>query len=111
MNTEYSFKFNQKAAKVLKCMIATSLISGVNGIVSCTSSSPQCCWVTFLWQKFGKTATVNSNGCSSSIPNVIYSGSVVTAINWAKQGLQNSIPPEICKLTSLQNVYTFYYIN
>ena len=89
-------------SKAFIVVLATGLISGVNGLVSCTSSSPQCCWVTFLWQKFGKTVTtVNSAGCNYTIPGLTYSGPIVTKIDWNNQGLVNDIPTQISKLTSL----------
>jgi hypothetical protein len=86
-------------SKFLIGMLAMGLISSVNGQATCTT---QCCWVAFIWKKFGKTATLNSAGCDNSIPGVTYSGSVVTQIDWSDQGLINSIPSEISKLTSLQ---------
>ena len=86
-------------SKFLIGMLAMGLISTVNGQVTCTT---QCCWVAFIWKKFGKTATLNSAGCGNSIPGVTYSGSVVTQIDWNDKGLINSIPSEISKLTSLE---------
>jgi hypothetical protein len=75
-------------------------------VVSCTSTSYQCCWVIRSWQKMGRTTTVNpasATGCCSNIGDIdCTSTGIVTKISWSTEGLQGQIPAELGKLTSLQ---------
>ncbi len=78
--------------------------------VSCTSSSPQCCWVVLSWQKMGKTTSVDHNNATACCKNRVSAGipgvqctptGIVAQIDWHGQSLQGSIPPELATLSSI----------
>jgi hypothetical protein len=86
-------------------------------VVSCTSSSPQCCSVKRIWEFMGKDAGVDSSNSTScchtlgsltqswGIPGVTCnSNGIVTSINWEDKGLSNSIPAEIGYLVNLEKL-------
>jgi hypothetical protein len=86
-------------------------------IVTCDSSSPQCCTVVRSWQLMGKTTLVSSTSStaccyylgtttqSSGIPGVnCTSKGTVTQIIWYNKGLTGPIPPEIGHLMSLTHL-------
>ena len=79
------------------------LIAGVESLASCTSASPQCCWVVRSWQLMGKSTSVSSTSSTAccSMSGVSCSGSSVTGINWDSKYLTGTIPAELGKLTSL----------
>ena len=82
---------------------------------TCTSTSPECCWVVESWKKMGGTTSVDHTSatacCSnidgndqtpSGIPGVTCtSDGIVTEITWRGQSLRNSIPTELSNLTNL----------
>ena len=86
--------------------------------VSCTPTSPQCCWVALSWQKMGGTTSISSSHLSTSataccyylgstiqnsgIPGV-YCSPIrdVTTLIWNDQSLQGSIPTELSNLKNL----------
>jgi hypothetical protein len=101
------------SAMMLSLMIA-SVISPAEAAVSCSSSSPQCCWVRRIWELMGRTTSVStssSTACcyykgsttqTSGIPGVnCTSTGQVTGLTWSNKYLKNSIPPDIGKLTNL----------
>ena len=84
----------------------SALIAGVNSQATCTSSSPDCCWVVRIRQLMGKTTSVSptSSTACCSMAGVTCSGSSIIVINWENNGLKGSIPPSIGNLTSLENL-------
>ena len=86
---------------------------------SCTSTSPQCCWVKRSWELMGKTTSVSATHATaccyylvsstgttttqtSGIPGVTCNSTgIVTEINWFAQGLQGSIPADLSNLKDL----------
>jgi hypothetical protein len=83
--------------------------------LSCTSTSPECCWVVESWKKMGKTTSVSATSAtdccsvidgiypSSGIPGVYCtSAGSVNRIDWVFQSLKGSIPPELGNLRNLQ---------
>jgi hypothetical protein len=101
---------------ILLCLFGISAAEA-QAVVTCDSSSPQCCWVVRIWQEMGKTTTVSatsateccnkldSENTGSGISGVYCSldGSV-TEIRWSSQSLSGSIPPEIGNLKNLQSL-------
>ena len=84
---------------------------------TCTSTSPDCCWVVESWNKMGKATTVNPNSAtaccyrlgsttqSSGIPGVrCTSTGIVSQIDWKTKSLKGQIPEELVKLTYLQRL-------
>jgi hypothetical protein len=87
---------------------------------TCTSSSPQCCWVKRSWQLMGKdnlvdpthrTACcyylVSSTGTTTTQRSGISgvsctSTGIVTRIRWGSNGLKGSIPTELANLRDLE---------
>jgi hypothetical protein len=107
------------SAMMLSLMIASVISPAEAQTVpaTCSSSSPQCCWVVRIWQKMGKTTSVsstNATACcytlgsttqSSGIPGVTCSSTgtvtTVTKIEWNSQSLTGPIPFEIGNLANL----------
>ena len=91
------------SAMMLSLAIASMISPAEAQAVTCTSSSPQCCWVVRIWQLMGKTTSVSSTSSTAccSMSKVTCNGSKVTVINWAGYGLRNSIPSDIGKLVNL----------
>jgi len=91
-------------------------------IATCTSTSPQCCWVIRIWQLMGKTTAVSpisSTDCCSSvvsstgtttiqnngIPGVTCTSTgMVTKIDWKSNGLTGTVPPYFGKLVNLTSI-------
>jgi hypothetical protein len=105
---------SQDSALTITSSIDVVQSTSENSSVTCTSD---CCRVTYIWQKMGKTTTVDptsATACcyylgsktqSSGIPGVnCTSKGTVTMINWNRQGLSGPIPPEIGNLVNLTNL-------
>jgi hypothetical protein len=90
---------------------------------TCTSTSPECCWVVESWKKMGGKTSVSSTSStaccyyvvSSNGETTIYettgiegvwctSTGIVTEITWFGLGLLGSIPPELSNLKHLTNM-------
>ena len=77
--------------------------------ISCTSNSPECCWVWKIREIWGlsvadssKKGTKNTQDfCQSSI-GITCSGQKVTEFRVVSQGITGSIPDDIKNLKSLQ---------
>jgi len=99
-----------------------SLISPADAQTTCSSTSPDCCWVVESWKKMGKTTSVDptsSTACcyillsqagkektqTSGIPWVhCTSDGSVLRILWSSQRLLNSIPSELKNLRNLREL-------
>jgi hypothetical protein len=96
-----------------------SMISPAEAAVTCTSSSPQCCWVRRIWELLGRTTSVSSTSstacCSylgsttqtSAIPGVnCTSDGTVIQIVWTNRSpkLSGPLPPEIGNLVNLTHL-------
>ena len=82
----------------------SAFILGVESQATCTSTSPECCWVVRSWQLMGKSTTVSptsATACCSMTGVDCDSTNKVTMLMWNVTGLKNSIPSDIGKLTSL----------
>ena len=107
---------NSILALTLSALIATaearkgakkSSSSDVPSIATCTSTSPQCCWVVRSWQLMGKTTTVsstNATACCSMTGVTCDSSNKVRKIVWGSKGLSGSIPAEIGNLVNLTHL-------
>jgi len=95
-------------------MALACVISPVEAAVSCSSTSPQCCWVVRIWQLMGQTTSVSSTSSTaccyyigsktktSGIPGVsCTSTGNVTELNWWMTGLSGPIPADIGNLVNL----------
>jgi hypothetical protein len=103
------------ASFMMLFLLILAMISPAKGeTVTCDSSSPQCCTLTYIWREMGKFTAVdptNATACcrilgsttqTSGIPGVTCtSAGTVTQINWQKKGLKGSIPDEIGNLVDL----------
>jgi len=101
------------SAMMLSLAIA-SMISPAEAAASCTSSSPQCCWVVRSYQLMGRTTSVSSTSSTaccrnlgsttqtSGIPGVTCTSTgTVTGIQWVKFALPGIIPSDIGNLVNL----------
>jgi hypothetical protein len=81
---------------------------------TCTSTSPQCCFVKRSWELMGKTTLVSSTSATAccfylgsttqrdGIPGVkCTSTGIVTEINWSGKAFRGSIPTELGNLVEL----------
>jgi hypothetical protein len=114
LSADFTPVANVRSAMMLSLTIA-SLISPAEAAVSCTTSSPQCCWVRRIWELMGKTTSVSitsSTACcyyigsptpiTSGIPGVnCTSAGTVWLIDWNSKTLINNIPTDIGKLVNL----------
>jgi len=111
--------------KKVPCMMTLSLamitmIAPADAqITTCTSTSPQCCWVVQIWQLMGKTTSVsatNATACCSYISGVTTyppgipmvtctSRGMVTGINWKNMSLTGSIPSSFENLRNLRTLW------
>jgi hypothetical protein len=102
---------------VMSLAIVSTLISPAQAQTTCTSSSPECCWVVLSWQLMGKTTSVSSTsatdccrylGSTSQTSGILgvtcTSTGIVTEINWYDQGLQGPTPAELSNLVNLQRL-------
>jgi hypothetical protein len=113
---------SKNAPSGIMAMTLASLISPADAQTSsttCTSTSPQCCWVKRSWQLMGRTTSVSATHATaccnyvvsstgtttnqtSGIPGVnCTSTGIVTQITWAAQSLRYSIPTELGNLRNL----------
>ena len=70
-------------------------------VTTCTSTSPQCCWVVRIWKLMGKTTNVSptsSTACCSMTGVTCDNTNKVRKIVWGFKGLSGSIPAEIGNL-------------
>jgi len=123
---------------VLSAMTMTltmiSLISPADAQTTCSSTSPDCCWVVQSWEMMGKTTTVDRNSATACCSIFIRSPSplspyfpagsttqtggvpwvyctsdgTVIQLKWSFQGLKNSIPSELKNLRSLRDLRLAY---
>jgi hypothetical protein len=116
-NKQMAISLSKKVPSGIMAMTLAILISPADSQTSsttCTSTSPQCCWVKRSWELMGKTTSVSSTSATaccnyvvsktqrSGIPGVrCTSTGIVTEINWWDLGLVNSIPAELFSLTNL----------
>ena len=111
-----SVSISKNAPSVIAMTLAI-LISPADAQTTCTSTSPQCCWVKRSWELMGKTTSVSSTSATaccyyvgsttqtSGIPGIYCtSDGIVTEIEWYGQSLRNSIPSSIGKLVNLQSL-------
>ena len=87
-------------------LVLTALISSADAQATCTSSSPQCCWVVRIWQLMGQITSVNPSSSTEccGMAGVTCSESTVTGIFWSIKGLKNSIPSDIGNLINLTDL-------
>jgi hypothetical protein len=116
-----TISISKKAPSLIALTLAI-LISPADSQTSsttCSSTSPQCCWVKRSWELMGKTTSVSSTSAtaycnyvvsstgttttqSSGIPGVYCTSTgIVTEIRWGSQSLRNSIPSSLANLRSL----------
>ena len=96
---------NQSMINIL-FMLFFLAISPTEAVVSCDSSSSQCCWVVRIWELMGKTTSVSStssNDCCN-MGGVTCDASIVTGISWKRLSLVGSIPSDIRNLVNLQEL-------
>ena len=93
----------------VKLLIAlTALVSSAQAqAITCTTSSPQCCWVWRVRELMklsttGASATSTTSCCSLS--GITCSGALVTRFNVASKGITGSIPKEIGNLKNLKRL-------
>jgi Leucine-rich repeat (LRR) protein len=113
----YLSKKNVPSLLAMSLTMVTLMVPADAQTVSCTSTSPECCWVVLSWQKMGKTTSVDPNSataCCDSLGSTQTSGisvvtctstGFVTRLTWSDQSLQGSIPPELENLKNLQGLY------
>jgi hypothetical protein len=101
---------DNKNFKIL-ALTLTAFILGVESQIStCTSTSPECCWVVRSWQLMGKTvpagiSSTDNSCCTAPMTGVTCdSSNKVLHIYWGSKGLSGPIPAEIGNLTSLQRL-------
>ena len=95
--------------------IICDTVATTTAATTCTSASPECCWVVENWKKMGKTTSVDPTSATaccnylglttqtSGIPGVTCTSTgIVTEINWASQSLKDSIPSSLTNLKNLQ---------
>jgi hypothetical protein len=103
-------------------MTLAILISPTNAQTTCTSTSPECCWVVESWKKMGKITSASSTNATACCNTLLSSNGSkitqtygtpgvtctsignVTEINWHNQGLRGSIPPELGSLLNLRSL-------
>ncbi len=97
---------DNKTFQILALNIA-AFILGVESQDTCTSTSPECCWVVRSWQLMGKTVPAVISSTDNSCCTVPMAGVTCDSTNkvkeifWRFAGLSGSIPRSIRKLTSL----------
>jgi hypothetical protein len=106
---------NSPSAMMIVFLIL-ALISPAEAVITCTSTSNQCCWVRRFWESM-KGVTFSNTGATaccyylgsttqtSGIPgvNCTTMGTVttVTQLLWDNKGLTGTIPPEIGNFVNL----------
>ena len=93
-----------KSISIVRLILAiTAFISIVEAQASCSSSSPDCCWVVRVWQLMGKSTSVSSASLTNccSMTGVTCSNAAVTILSWNSKGLSGSIPSDIGNLKNL----------
>jgi len=103
------------SAMMLSLVIASMISPAEAQTVSCTTSSPQCCWVVRIWQLMGKTTLVdhtNATACCNTLGSTTQTSGItrvtcsstgqVTKIDWRMNSLTGNIPADIGQLKSLQ---------
>ena len=102
---------------MLTLVIASMISPAEAQAVTCTTSSPQCCWVVRIWTLMGKTTLVdhtNATACCKTLGSTTQTSGItgvtctstgqVTKISWPFAGLSGSIPPEIGNLVNLEGL-------
>ena len=100
---------SQKTTKSTKATKTTNTTNTTSSsIASCTSSSPQCCWVVRSWQLMNGVFTTGINSTDNSCCTLPMTGvtcdstnTKITRIDWVQMGLSGLIPAEIGNLDSL----------
>ena len=107
----YSFKkIKQMLNNKILALTLTALIAGVESQATCTTASPQCCWVVRSWQLMGKTIpagiTSNDNSCCTLPMTGVTCDSTnkIIKISWAFSKLSGAIPASIGNLVNLEDV-------
>jgi len=114
---------NVPSLLAMSLAIVSTLISPAQAQTTCTSSSPECCWVKRSWQLMGETTSVSSTNATaccnyldlttqillttqtSGIPGVYCTSTGnVTGIMWWSESLQGSIPADLSNLVNLQSL-------
>jgi hypothetical protein len=113
-------KKNAPSVMAMTLAILISPADAQTSSTSCTSTSPQCCWVKRSWQLMGRTTSVSSTSATACCRTLVSSTGTtttqttgitgvkctstgtVTELNWYNQSLQGSIPTEISNLKNLQ---------
>jgi hypothetical protein len=99
---------NSPSAMMLFLLIL-ALISPAEAVITCTSTSNQCCWVRRFWESM-KGVTFSNTGATACCKNLNSGGitgvtcttlGIVTKIDWQFQDLQGPIPPEFENLVNL----------
>ena len=88
----------------VKLLIAITALISTTGAISCTPSSPDCCWVWKIRELGGHSMTGYSSkadSCCLSSIGVKCSGNSVTEIRFPFQRVAKPIPAEIGNLKSL----------
>jgi hypothetical protein len=100
---------NSPSAMMLFFLILAMISPAKAQIVTCDSSSPQCCWFVRINQLMGLNTSISSTSttacCNSGVPGsslAICSGSTITELYFWGNKLTGSIPPEIGNLVNLQ---------
>jgi len=96
----------------ISALALSAMIAGVEAqTVTCTSTSPQCCWVVRSWQLMGQFIPTGIKSTDNSCCTVPMSGvfcdstkTKVTGLDWSSKALTGSIPADIGKLTSLTSL-------
>jgi len=99
-------------------LIMGTMISPTEAAVSCTSTSPQCCWARRIRELMGKNTSVSvtsKTACCFLLGDKVQTSGIdgvycdknglVDTLRWNGHGLTGSIPPEIGNLTNLKEVY------
>jgi len=103
---------DNKNSKIL-ALTLSALVVGVKAqTVTCTTASPQCCWVVRSWQLMGKAIPTGIKSTDRSCCTVPMAGvtcdstkTKVTGLDWSFKSLTGSIPSEIGNLVDLTNIY------
>ena len=101
---------DNKNSKILALAIS-ALVVGVEAQVTCTTSSPECCWVVRSWQLMGKATptgikSTDRSCCTKPLDGVTCDSTKtkVTGLNWSFKTFTGRIPSELGKLTSLTSL-------
>ena len=90
-------------AKKTAATVKKTAVAQTGAQTTCSSTSPDCCWVVQIWKLMGKSTQVSSTSSTAccSMTGVRCSGSAVTHLYWGN-GLTNQIPEDIGNLRNLE---------